>query len=101
IDNGVRRAAYTIIEGKGATWYGIGAGLARIVSAIAQDEGAVLTVSTLGDVMGVQDVACSVPRVVGAQGVTGDLVPDLSPAEADALRASAEMLRDTAAAVPV
>jgi L-lactate dehydrogenase len=25
------QAAYTIIEGKGATWYGIGAGLARIV----------------------------------------------------------------------
>ena len=54
IDSGVRRAAYTIIEGKGATWYGIGAGLARIVSAIAQDEGAVLTVSTLGEVMGVR-----------------------------------------------
>ena len=101
IDSGVRRAAYTIIEGKGATWYGIGAGLARIVSAIAQDEGAVLTVSTLGEVMGVRDVACSVPRVVGAQGVTEDLVPDLSPAEADALRASAELLRETAASVPL
>ncbi|MBY6113540.1 L-lactate dehydrogenase [Mameliella alba] len=94
IDEGVRRAAYTIIEGKGATWYGIGAGLARIVSAITQDEGAVLTVSTVDDVMGVQGTACSVPRVVGAAGVTEALVPDLSSSEADALRASAEMLRD-------
>src|SRR5512143_226729 len=30
IDEGVRRAAYRIIEGKGATYYGIGAGIARI-----------------------------------------------------------------------
>ncbi|MCX7287366.1 MAG: L-lactate dehydrogenase, partial [Rhodobacterales bacterium] len=28
IDQGVRRAAYGIIDGKGATWHGIGAGLA-------------------------------------------------------------------------
>ena len=34
----VRRAAYTIIEGKGATWYGIGAALARIVQAVRDDE---------------------------------------------------------------
>ena len=39
IDEGVRRAAYRIIEGKGATYHGIGAGLARIVRAIRDDEG--------------------------------------------------------------
>ncbi|MEN8874131.1 MAG: NAD(P)-binding domain-containing protein, partial [Pacificibacter sp.] len=33
IDTGVRGAANTIINGKGATWYGIGAGLERIVRA--------------------------------------------------------------------
>lgn len=38
IDEGVRRAAYRIIEGKGATYYGIGAGLARLVRAILTDE---------------------------------------------------------------
>jgi L-lactate dehydrogenase len=43
IDNGVRRAAYLIIEGKGSSYYGIGAGLARIVQAIRNDERAVLT----------------------------------------------------------
>jgi L-lactate dehydrogenase len=31
IDQGVRRAAYRIIEGKGATWYGIAGGLVRVV----------------------------------------------------------------------
>lgn len=95
IDTGVRRAAYTIIEGKGATWYGIGAGLARIVSAIASDEQAVLTVSTVSNVLGVSDVACSVPRVVGAQGVSAEMLPDLSEQETEALRASAELLKTT------
>jgi L-lactate dehydrogenase len=41
----VKQAAYTIIEGKGATWYGIGAGLSRIVRAITDDERTVLSVS--------------------------------------------------------
>ncbi len=95
IDYGVRHAAYTIIEGKGATWYGIGAGLARIVSAITSDEQAVLTVSAVSDVLGVRDVACSVPRVVGAQGVSAELLPDLSDKETEALRASAELLKTT------
>ena len=96
IDTGVRRAAYTIIEGKGATWYGIGAGLARIVAAIRSDEQAVLTVSVVSDVLGVQEVACSLPRVVGAAGVTSALVPELSPAETEGLRASAAMLKGLA-----
>ena len=34
IDNTVRQAAYQIIEGKGATYYGIGSGIARIIKAI-------------------------------------------------------------------
>jgi L-lactate dehydrogenase len=100
IDDGVRRAAYRIIAGKGATWYGIGAGLARIVRAIARDEQAVLSVSMLRPkVLGVRDVALSVPRVVGRAGVTVDLMPDLDAAETAALIASAELLRDTAAAL--
>ncbi|MEL6210213.1 MAG: L-lactate dehydrogenase, partial [Pseudomonadota bacterium] len=100
IDVGVRRAAYTIIEGKGATWYGIGAGLQRIVRAIARDEAAVLSVSILtGEVEGVRDVALSVPRVVGAAGVTAELFPELSADEHAALRASAELLKTTSAAL--
>ena len=40
IDEDVRRAADRIIAGKGATWFGIGAGLSRIVQAIGRDENA-------------------------------------------------------------
>ena len=95
IDHGVRRAAYTIIEGKGATWFGIGAGLARIVAAIAGDERAVLSVSVVEpDVLGVADVALSLPRLVGRDGVSATLWPDLSDDERGALRDSAALLDD-------
>ena len=100
IDDGVRNAAYTIIEGKGATWYGIGAGLARIVRAILRDEQSVLSVSIVtGEVEGVRDVALSVPRVVGRAGVTADLFPELSGDEHDALGRSARLLKGTATAL--
>ncbi len=95
IDAGVRRAAYTIIEGKGATWYGIGGGLARIVTAVAGDERAVLSVSTpADDVLGVRDVAVSLPRIVGADGASATLMPDLDAEERAALHRSAALIRD-------
>ncbi|NKX44809.1 L-lactate dehydrogenase [Roseicyclus persicicus] len=94
IDEGVRRAAYTIIAGKGATWHGIGAGLARIVAAIRGDEQAVLSVSTVEpEVLGVGPVALSLPRLVGREGVTATLWPELDDAETGALLASATILR--------
>ncbi|PJE33414.1 L-lactate dehydrogenase [Pseudooceanicola marinus] len=97
VDQKVRRAAYRIIEGKGATWYGIGAGLARIVQAIRDDQRAVMTVSArVSEIEGIHDVTLSLPRVVGRAGVAETLIPHLSFAEATALRASAGMLRETA-----
>jgi L-lactate dehydrogenase len=98
IDQGVRRAAYRIIEGKGATWHGIGAGLARIVRAIAADEGAVLSVSTrTTDIGGVPSVTLSLPRVLGRNGMTAELRPDLDAPETAALAASARLLAQTEA----
>jgi len=100
IDDRVRNAAYTIIAGKGATWYGIGAGLARIVRAIGGDEQAVLSVSIMTkEVEGIRDVALSVPRVVGAQGVTAQLFPELDDGEHAALERSARLLKDTSSAL--
>ncbi|MCO5733607.1 L-lactate dehydrogenase [Rhizobium sp. SSA_523] len=98
IDDDVRNAAYRIIEGKGSTYYGIGAGLARIVKAIARDQRAVLSVSIVTpDVEGVRDVALSVPRIIGAKGVLGDLFPELSEEEHAALKRSARLLQEKAA----
>lgn len=93
IDDAVRNAAYRIIEGKGATYYGIGGGVARLVRAIRSDERAVLAVSIITpDVDGVGEVALSLPRVIGAEGVVETIYPDLDERERAALRASAETL---------
>jgi L-lactate dehydrogenase len=100
IDDGVRRAAYRIIKGKGATYYGIGAGLSRIVSAVRDDERALFTVSSVtagGEEF--EGLSLSLPRVVGAQGVATTLSPDLSGQEREALRKSAELLRETARSI--
>ncbi|HCL67593.1 MAG TPA: L-lactate dehydrogenase [Rhizobium sp.] len=95
IDDGVRNAAYRIIKGKGSTYFGIGAGLARIIKAIAQDQRDVLSVSIVAaEVEGVKDVALSLPRVIGAAGVLADLFPELDAGEHEALKRSAALLRE-------
>ena len=94
IDDGVRHAAYRIIDGKGATYYGIGAGIARIARAIGDDEGAVLTLS---NVDGFGGVSLSLPRVLKARGIETTIQPVLSNKEAEALEKSAEILKNAAA----
>src|SRR5262245_34568112 len=70
IDRQVRGAAYTIISGKAATYYGIGSALARIVDVILHDQRAVMTVGApTADVVGIRNVTVSLPRLVGGQGV--------------------------------
>lgn len=97
IDDGVRRAAYRIIEGKGSTYHGIGAGLARLVRAILTDERSAFTLSTLTpEVEGVREVALSLPRILGASGVLRTLEPQLSPSERQALGHSAQVLKQAA-----
>jgi L-lactate dehydrogenase len=100
IDDGVRRAAYRMIEGKGATYFGIGAGLSRIVGALRDDERAVLTVSAcVAGIEGLEGVSLSLPRIVGSQGIATTLRPDLSREEAAALRRSGEILREAVQAI--
>lgn len=97
IDEGTRRAAYRIIEGKGATWYGIAGGLVRIVKAVGNDERSVLTVSMHGDeIEGVGPVALSLPRVVGNDGILGTIWPTLTTAENAALTRSAQVIAQAA-----
>jgi len=97
IDDGVRHAAYRIIEGKGATYYGIGAGLAQIVKTIHNDQRRVLTVSSVTrNVKGFKGISLSLPRLVGAKGVLAELKPSLSSDELSALEKSAELLKTAA-----
>jgi L-lactate dehydrogenase len=90
IDDRVRHAAYRIIEGKGATYYGIGSALARIVDTVLRDQRSILTVCTpVAEVVGVCDVTLSLPHLVGGDGVLASFPLPLNPAEEAALQASA------------
>src|SRR5215470_14535566 len=90
----VRRAAYTIIGGKGATYYGIGCALARIVDAVLHDQRSILTVCTpTADVAGVKDVTVALPRLVGGSGVIDTFPLPLNGTEQTQLRASAGVIR--------
>jgi L-lactate dehydrogenase len=94
IDERVRRAAYHIIEGKGATYYGIGSAIARIVEVILQDERSILTVCTrMDNVAGVKDVTVSLPNLVGGAGIIKTFFPSLNEKEMELLRASARVVR--------
>jgi L-lactate dehydrogenase len=94
VDDGVRRAAYRIIEGKGSTYYGIGAALARIVQAIVRDQRSLLTVSvpveTIGDV---HDITFALPAIVGGDGIISVLPAPLNDEEERLLEDSARTLR--------
>jgi L-lactate dehydrogenase len=96
IDRGVRRAAYTIIAGKGSTDYGIGSALARITEVILGDQRSLLTVCTLvEDVAGVKDVTVSLPHLVGGAGIldTIQLPLALNAEEEQALHKSAQTVK--------
>ena len=94
IDEKVRRAAYTIIAGKGATYYGIGCALARIVDAVLHDQRSILTVcAPTPDVAGVKDVTVALPRLVGGAGVIETFPLPLSETEQAHLRDSARVIR--------
>jgi L-lactate dehydrogenase len=95
IDDKVRHAAYSIIEGKGATYYGIGSALSRIVDVVLHDQQSILTVCapTTG-IAGLPEVTLAMPRLVGGGGIIEQFVLPLNDEESRQLRASAERIRD-------
>ena len=94
IEADVRNSAYEIIKRKHATYYGIAMSVKRICEAIIRDEKSVLAVSSLmEDVYGVEDVALSMPAIVGKDGVETLIPVRLSVDEQRKLRESAEILK--------
>lgn len=91
----VRRAAYEIIQRKGATSYAIGLGVTQIVQAILRDQNRVLTVSCLTDqIYGIENVYLSLPAAINRHGISRLIRLTLSPAEEQQLRKSASVLRE-------
>ena len=89
----VRDSAYSIIKGKGATYYGIAQAVRRIVSSIVRDENSVLTVSSfVGGHFGIDDIYLGVPSIVGNGGVKEVLEIPLNDEERARLHDSAEII---------
>ena len=97
-DSEVRRAAYRVIDMKGATNHAIALAVRRIAQAILRDEHSILTVSSLltGE-YGISGVCLSLPCVIGRRGVERVIPVKLSPDEELTLRHSAEVIRAASA----
>jgi L-lactate dehydrogenase len=95
IDENVRRAAYQIIAGKGATYYGIGSAVARIVDVLLHDQRAILTIcARIAGVADCEGVTLALPHLVGGRGALATIPLSLDPTERDGLRRSAGILRE-------
>jgi len=90
VERDVRYANITIIEGNGASQFGIGIVSARIAEAVLRDERAVLPIGVYNPKYG---VTLSLPSVVGREGVNRILEPAMSNEERQALDKSADVLR--------
>ncbi|MDR0463150.1 MAG: L-lactate dehydrogenase [Pseudomonadales bacterium] len=89
-----RDAAATIINAKGATFYGIGAVMKKVVATVLRDAKTVLPLTVpLNDYYGVSDVSLSVPCVLGKKGVQRVFFVDLDESEQEKLRQSAETVK--------
>lgn len=89
----VRKAAYEIIARKGATNHAIGLVTAHLLRALLRDERRVLTVSRVqAGVLGVRNVAISLPTVVGRDGATVVLEPEMNAVEREGFQRSVGVL---------
>ena len=90
VEEAVKFANVTIIEGNNASQHGIGLVCARLAQAIVRDERIVLPVATYQKTYG---VTLSLPSVIGAPGVVSVFEPAMSDTERRRLQFSAAQLR--------
>jgi len=89
VEREVRYANITVIEGIGASQYGIGMVSARLAEMILRDERAVIPVGCYNPKFA---VTVSLPSVVGREGVHRVLEPEMSAAEQQGLQRSADAI---------
>ncbi|WP_337448622.1 L-lactate dehydrogenase [Corynebacterium pseudokroppenstedtii] len=90
-----RDAAYTIIDAKGSTSFGIGMGLARITRAVLQNQNVVLPVSAyLQGEYGEDDIYIGTPALVNRGGIHRVVELELDDHEAEQMKASVAQLRE-------
>lgn len=92
----VREKAYKIIEGKKATYYGIGAAVSRICRAIIRDENRVVPLSiVLNGEYGLSDLAIGVPAKLSSSGVEVYSEVPLDKVELEQLQHSASIIKES------
>lgn len=90
----VRSAGADIIAGKGATEFGIGGTVAKIVSAILHNEKRVVPLSVhLDGEYGERNVSVGVPCLLGENGIEQIFELELAAGEQEALHNSCEIIR--------
>ncbi len=97
VEQDVRFANITIIEGIGASQYGIGMVCARIAEVILGDERAVFPVGSYNPRFG---TTVSLPSIVGRQGVIEVLEPEMSDNERQGLERGAARLQGDGGQIP-
>jgi L-lactate dehydrogenase len=91
----VRGAGAEVIRRKGATHYAIGLATASLARAVLRDDRSILTVSTvLQGQQGIEEIATSLPCIVGREGRLATVPLSLGEDEARALVESARVLQE-------
>ncbi len=94
IEHDVRYANITIIEGLGASQYGVGMVASRVAEVVLRDEHAVVMAGSHNARYG---TTLSMPSIVGKDGVSEVLWPQMSPEETEGLERSATRLKEVVA----
>lgn len=87
----VKKAAYEIINKKGATYYGIGMCLVRITNAILGDENAIITVSSYDED---NDIYIGIPSILNKDGVKSRIYINLTDDEKNKLQSSVDIIKN-------
>lgn len=91
----VKNSAYEIISKKRATYYGIAMSVRRICEAIVRNERSILPISRMiHNEYGIDNIALSMPAVVGRNGVETRVPISLSKEEQGKLKESANTLAE-------
>lgn len=94
IEKLVKNSAYRIIDKKRATYYGIAMSVKRICEAIIGDEKSIFPISSiLHGEYGIEEVALSIPAIVGRNGVETKVSIPLNQEEIKELKDSARTLK--------
>lgn len=85
-----------VIKKKGGAGFAVGLAIQEVIEAVALDRRRVLPVSSVQNgCYGIRDVAISVPTIVGRKGVLATHEIELWPKEAQGLKRSAQVLKET------